>query len=112
MTSEVHNSGSEPAQLEPPELRLARFEDYSQIIKLESTHDMWTQSEQDWRAMWEANPLWDRLKKMRASWVLSVSGSMLLMPVLTLERFFMERRMHREQWLSKECQSSSVTLLA
>jgi hypothetical protein len=75
MTSEVHNSGSAPVQHEPPNLRPARFEDYSQIIKLEASHDMWTQSEQEWRAMWEANPLWERLKKnWPIGWVLEDSA--------------------------------------
>jgi hypothetical protein len=86
MTLELHDSPA-PAQLDPPEMRPARFEDYSQITRLEASHEMFTRSEQDWRAMWESNPLWPRLKdNWPIGWVLEDSagkivGSIVNVPV-------------------------------
>jgi hypothetical protein len=77
MTSGVDssNSSSISGQLEPPNLRLARFEDYSRIAALESSHQMRSRSERDWRALWEENPLWDRLRKdWPIGWVLENSA--------------------------------------
>jgi hypothetical protein len=61
--------------LDPPNLRVARFEDYSQIARLESSHQMRSRSELEWRALWEENPLWPRLgKDWPIGWVLEDSA--------------------------------------
>src|SRR5271155_2266562 len=90
MTLELHNPA--PAgQLDPPSMRPARFDDYPQIARLESSHGMFTRSEQDWRAMWEQNPLWPRLKNdWPIGWVLEdaagkIVGSVVSVP--TVYRF-------------------------
>ena len=44
-----------------PTLRPARFEDYPQIQRLESSHGLLTLSEEDWRHIWRDHPLIDRL---------------------------------------------------
>src|SRR5262249_49510325 len=44
----------------PPKLRVARFEDYPQVLALESTHNMVTPPREQWRNLWLRNPLWTR----------------------------------------------------
>jgi len=86
MSLELHNSAS-PELLDPPDMRLAHFDDYAQISNLESSHGMLTRSQPDWRAMWEQNPLWPRLKEnWPIGWVLENSthgivGSIVNVPV-------------------------------
>ncbi|HWE01220.1 MAG TPA: hypothetical protein VG326_02330 [Tepidisphaeraceae bacterium] len=58
-----------------PNLRPARFEDYPQIERLESTHGLLTLSPQDWRNLWLDNPLRPRLgDSWPFGWVLENSG--------------------------------------
>jgi hypothetical protein len=72
----------------PPQLRNARFEDYAQIARLESSNDLETQPEKDWRSVWLDNPLWPRLSdRWPMGWVLEDSaggivGSVLNVPSL------------------------------
>jgi hypothetical protein len=60
-----------------PNLRVARYEDYPHIQRLESSHGLLTLSEQDWRSIWQDHPLCARLKSdWPIGWVLEdVSGS-------------------------------------
>jgi len=59
-----------PAQ-ELPTLRQTRFEDYPQIASLETSHELITLAEDDWRRVWTDNPLWPRLKEhWPIGWVL------------------------------------------
>src|SRR4051812_38734579 len=46
-----------------PTLRVARFEDYPQIARLELSHELASFPPDDWRRLWLDNPLWDRLGK-------------------------------------------------
>lgn len=57
-------------------LRAARFEDYEQIVRLESTLHPVTLPFDEWRAIWVENPLWPRLRdSWPIGWVLeSASG--------------------------------------
>src|SRR4051794_17149748 len=72
----------------PPELRTARFEDYPQIERLESSHDLGTPPLDDWRGFWLENPLWTRLQNnWPIGWVLEdaagkIVGSLLNVPSL------------------------------
>jgi hypothetical protein len=67
------SAGTEPrsSAQSPPTLRPARFEDYQQIVRLESSHSLQSRSNEDWRRMWLENPLWERLSKdWPIGWVL------------------------------------------
>ncbi len=72
----------------PPQLRVARWEDYEQIHRLESSHGLGTPELDDWQGMWHDNPLWPRLKNdWPIGWVLENSqgqivGSLLNVPTL------------------------------
>jgi hypothetical protein len=71
-----------------PNLRIARFEDFRQIQRLEQAHDMETQPETDWLSLWINNPLWPRLgKNWPIGWVLedaekNIVGSVVNIPSL------------------------------
>ena len=71
-----------------PLLRPARFEDYPQIERLESSHGLLTLRADDWRGLWLNNPLWRRLgDKWPIGWVLedatgTVVGSLTNIPSL------------------------------
>jgi hypothetical protein len=72
----------------PPRLRHARFEDYAQIARLESSNGLESQPESDWRGIWLDNPLWPRLSSnWPIGWVLedadaNVVGSVMNVPSL------------------------------
>src|SRR5262245_28172815 len=54
-----------------PLLRPARFEDYPQIERLESSHGLLTLRADDWRGLWLDNPLWRRSgEEWPIGWVL------------------------------------------
>ena len=54
-----------------PLLRPARFEDYPQIERLESSHGLLTLPADDWRGLWLDNPLWRRAgEEWPIGWVL------------------------------------------
>ena len=68
-TSSLTSPGTKSAEV--PELRPAVFDDYAQIEKLESTHDLLTLSATDWRALYTENPVNRLLSQDRAiGWVL------------------------------------------
>jgi hypothetical protein len=72
----------------PPQLRHARFGDYAQIARLESSNGLESQPESDWRGIWLDNPLWPRLSsRWPIGWVLedaagNVVGSVMNVPSL------------------------------
>src|SRR5207253_6473267 len=74
--------------LPPPQLRPARFEDYPQIERLESSHGLGSQPADDWRGLWINNPLWPRLRDTwQIGWVLEdaaghLVGSLTNVPTL------------------------------
>jgi hypothetical protein len=83
-TNKTAAAGAAPAAL--PNLRSARFEDYPHIAKLESSHNLLTLNERDWRAIWEEHPLSARLGgDWPIGWVLedsagSIVGAMANIP--------------------------------
>ncbi len=78
------------ARLQPavPNLRVARFDDYPQIQRLESSHGLLTLSPRDWQSVWADNPLRDRLgEDWPIGWVLEdaqcrIVGSLANIPSL------------------------------
>jgi hypothetical protein len=70
----------------PPRLRQARFEDYAKISLLETSNELQSQPESDWRGVWLDNPLWSRLEsRWHIGWVLedaagSIVGSIMNVP--------------------------------
>jgi hypothetical protein len=55
----------------PPNLRLARFDDYTQIQSLEAAHLPEALSPNQWQRLWLENPLWSWLgKQWPIGWVL------------------------------------------
>jgi hypothetical protein len=89
VNSSSANSTPPPGSLEPPNLRPARFEDYPQIVKLESSHQMRSRSETDWRALWEENPLWPRLQKdWPIGWVLEDSGGAIVGSIVNVPSIY------------------------
>lgn len=56
--SEVESKQQRAGRLE---LRPARFDDYDQLIRLESTLSPQTLPFNDWRALWTGNPLWQQI---------------------------------------------------
>ena len=54
MTAAAATSSSSPAL---PQLRQARYDDYAQIAHLESSHGLLTLDAQDWRNIWQTNPV-------------------------------------------------------
>jgi hypothetical protein len=74
------------APYRPANLRVARFEDYPQIEKLESGHSLLTLSTKAWRHIWVDNPLLPRLgDTWPVGWVLEdaegrIVGSMANVP--------------------------------
>jgi len=71
-----------------PQLRLARFDDYEQIARLESANDLTSLPPDDWRHLWLNNPLWQRLgSRWPIGWVLEdpqgrIVGSLANIPSL------------------------------
>ena len=69
-------------------LRHARFEDYAQIARLESSNGLESQPESDWRGIWLDNPLWPQLSShWPIGWVLedaagNIVGSIMNVPSL------------------------------
>jgi hypothetical protein len=62
-----------------PNLRVARFEDYPHIQRLEAAHDLLTLSEKDWCAIWQEHPLSARLGgNWPIGWVLEDSAGALV----------------------------------
>jgi hypothetical protein len=82
------HSKSAAATLPLPTLRPARLEDYPQIERLESSHNLLTLPLQDWQSIWLENPLWPRLgNRWPIGWVLEdsagrVVGSLANIPTL------------------------------
>lgn len=78
------NQASQPA----PRLRIARFEDYQQIARVELAHNFQVQPESDWRSLWLDNPLWPHVKHdWPMGWVLEntegcIVGSVVNVPSL------------------------------
>ncbi len=65
----------ERARIPRPRVRLARFEDYDQIIRLEATLNPDTLSRDDWRMLWLGNPLWQQVSSWwKIGWVLEIPG--------------------------------------
>lgn len=63
----------ERARVPRPRVRLARFEDYDQIIALEATLNPDTLSRDDWRMLWLGNPLWPQVSAWwKIGWVLEI----------------------------------------
>jgi hypothetical protein len=63
----------ERARIPRPRVRLARFEDYDQIIALEATLNPDTLSRDDWRMLWLGNPLWQQVGAWwKIGWVLEI----------------------------------------
>lgn len=57
--------------LAPPRLRPASFDDYAEILRLESAHAMETMTSADWRRLYLESPLWPRLDRdWPIGWVL------------------------------------------
>lgn len=77
---------SPAARLSPPVLRVARFDDYMEIARLESQNSLETQPESDWRGVWLDNPLWPKIShRWPIGWVLEsptgeIVGSVLNVP--------------------------------
>lgn len=71
-----------------PQLRLAHFDDYAQIARLESANDLTSLPPDDWRHLWQNNPLWERLgSRWPIGWVLEdargrIVGSLANIPSL------------------------------
>jgi hypothetical protein len=58
-----------------PHLRVARFEDYEQIVRLEAALNAQASSVDDWQALWRASPLWPHVaKRWPIGWVLENSS--------------------------------------
>ncbi len=54
-----------------PRLRAARFDDYEDIVRLEKKLNAEPVPADDWRLLWQGNPLWARLEKTwPIGWVL------------------------------------------
>ena len=74
--------------LQAPQLRAARFEDYTAISRLGVALSLNSQPLRDWLSMWVDNPVWPRLgKNWPIGWVLEstagdIIGSVLNVPSL------------------------------
>jgi len=69
----------ERARIPRPRVRLARFEDYDQIIALEATLNPDTLSRDDWRMLWLGNPLWQQVGAWwKIGWVLEIPNGELV----------------------------------
>ena len=72
----------------PPQLRVARLEDWEQIHRLEKAHFPAAHGFDDWSRLWLENPLWPRLgDRWPMGWLLEdrdgrVVGSLLNIPTL------------------------------
>ena len=76
-------------RLVPPLLRNARFEDYAQIARLESSNGLETQPENDWRSVWLDNPLWPRLADhWPMGWVLEDSAGAIVGSVMNVPSLY------------------------
>lgn len=71
-----------------PQLRLASFDDYEQIARLEAANGLTSLPPDDWRHLWLNNPLWDRLgQRWPIGWVMEdargrIVGSLANIPSL------------------------------
>jgi hypothetical protein len=82
-------SPAKSPRLSPPRLRLARFDDYPQIARLESSHSLDTQPEHDWRGVWLENPLWPRLNQnWPIGWVLEDAGGHVVGSVMNVPSMY------------------------
>jgi hypothetical protein len=93
MSLDVNSSSADSTPtsgpLEPPNLRPARFEDYPNIVTLESSHQMRSRTEKDWRALWEENPLWPRLQKdWPIGWVLEDSAGKIVGSIVNVPSIY------------------------
>ena len=72
----------------PAQLRLATFDDYEQIVRVESSNQLGSLHRQDWQNLWLKNPLWPRVEHdWQIGWVLEnaegrVVGSLINVPSL------------------------------
>ncbi len=53
----MQSTSARPTHIAPPTLRVARFEDYSEIARLEASHELASFRVDDWRRLWLDNPL-------------------------------------------------------
>ena len=73
---EKNGEGKEPRKRvrgPKPALRIARFEDYDQLMRLEANLGPETLPHEDWLALWLSNPVWPRVKSTwPIGWVLEI----------------------------------------
>jgi hypothetical protein len=53
-----------------PKVREARFDDYAEIMNLQSRYDLGRESYEEWSHLWTGNPLYKELPKWPIGWVL------------------------------------------
>ncbi len=77
------------------QLRAARFDDYQDIVRLEKKLNAEPVSADDWKLLWESNPLWQRLEKTwPIGWVLESDAGEI---VGSIGNIPLEYWLHRER---------------